>query len=335
MAHPTQSQQPSPGLFFSACFGVYVSAGVKSAIELNVFTAIAEGAVTAAALAEKCRTTERGMRILCDFLVVQGFLTKTDGHYGLTQDSAIFLNQHSPAYVGSAVKFLLRPEVYQELDSLTSLIRTGQQDDSPISSDHPMWVEFARSMAPFVGSAAGEIAEIIEQPQECRVLDIAAGHGLFGISLAQRNPGTQVTALDWPHVLDVAWENARHRGVADRYGVIPGSALQEDWGSGYDIVLLTNFLHHFDRKTCESILLKAHAALKPGGRVVTLEFVPNPDRVSPPFPALFPLIMLSSTPAGDAYTFAELESMFADAGFSKSEHRPLTRSIESIVISTR
>src|SRR5579884_2664217 len=158
MAQPTQSQQPSPARFFGACFGVYVAASAKAAIELNVFTAIADGATTAQALAEKCRATERGMRILCDFLTVHGFLTKTDGHYGLTQDSAMFLNQHSPAYVGSAVKFLLRPDAYQELDRLTNLIRTGQKDDSAISSDHPMWVEFARNMVSFVAGSAAEIA---------------------------------------------------------------------------------------------------------------------------------------------------------------------------------
>jgi 2-polyprenyl-3-methyl-5-hydroxy-6-metoxy-1,4-benzoquinol methylase len=335
MAHPSQSTQPSPAPFFAACNALFTSAAIKSAIELDVFTAIAEGALTPAALAEKCRATERGMRILCDYLTVHGFLTKAEDHYGLTQDSAVFLNQHSPAYVGAAVKFLLREENFRLVQNLTPAIRTGLKDDSPLSSDHPMWVEFARSMAPFVGSSAGEIAELVEQPQQCRVLDIAAGHGLFGIALAQRNPGTRVTAMDWPHVLDVAWENARGRGLADRYNVIPGSAFEADWGSGYDIVLLTNFLHHFDRAGCASILAKAHAALKPGGRVVTLEFVPNQDRVSPPLPAQFAMIMLTTTPAGDAYTYAELASMFADAGFASSEQRPLTRSVQSIVISTK
>lgn len=312
-----------------------LSAAIKAAIELDVFTAIAEGAATAAAIAEKCRATERGTRILCDFLVIHNFLIKTDGHYSLTQDSAIFLNQHSPAYVGSAVRFLMGPRFLDALQNLTGTIRTGLKDDSPLSSDHPMWVEFARSMAPFVAGCAEEIAAMVDAGGECRVLDLAAGHGLFGIAFAERNPAAQITALDWPHVLDVAWENARHRGVSDRYRVIPGSAFTAEFGGGYDLVLLTNFLHHFDRQTCESILLKVHAALKPGGRAVTLEFVPNPDRVSPPIPAAFSMIMLASTPAGDAYTFAELDRMLLDAGFTHNEPRPLTRSVQHIIISTR
>src|SRR6185369_2508977 len=95
-----------------------------------------------------------------------------------------------------------------------------------------------------------------------------------------------------------------------RFETIPGSAFTADFGSGYDLVLLTNFLHHFDVPTNEALLRKVHAALKPGGRAVTLEFVPNEDRVSPPVAAEFSLMMLGNTPAGDAYTFSELDRMF-------------------------
>src|SRR5207245_935840 len=100
---------------------------------------------------------------------------------------------------------------------------------------------------------------------------------------------------------------------------LPGDALRVDYGAGYDVVLLTNFLHHFDTATNESILKKVHTALKPGGRAITLEFVPNEDRISPPAPATFSLIMLAGTPSGEAYTFPEFERMFKNAGFQRSE----------------
>jgi 2-polyprenyl-3-methyl-5-hydroxy-6-metoxy-1,4-benzoquinol methylase len=167
----------------------------------------------------------------------------------------------------------------------------------------------------------------------CKVLDIAAGHGLFGIAFARHNPNAQVTALDWPVVLEVAEENARAAGVAARHRLLPGSAFDVDYGAGYDVVLLTNFLHHFDVPTCEKLLRKVHAALGPGGRAVTLEFVPNEDRVTPPTAATFSMIMLGSTPAGDAYTFAEYQSMFRNAGFSRSELHPLPPTFQHVVIS--
>ena len=98
---------------------------------------------------------------------------------------------------------------------------------------------------------------------------------------------------------------------------------------------LTNLLHHFDPATCEVLFRKVHAALADGGRAVTLEFVPNEDRVSPPEAASFSVMMLISTPSGDAYTFSELERMAANAGFSRSTMHPLPPTIQQVVISEK
>jgi 2-polyprenyl-3-methyl-5-hydroxy-6-metoxy-1,4-benzoquinol methylase len=168
---------------------------------------------------------------------------------------------------------------------------------------------------------------------ECKVLDVAAGHGVFGIHLAEQNPRAEVFALDWPNVLAVARENAERAGVGGRFHELPGSAFDVEFGQGYDLVLFTNFFHHFDPPACESLMRKAHAALKPGGRAVTLEFVPNEDRVTPPAEAAFALVMLASTPSGDAYTFPEFERMFRNAGFARSELHPSPP--EHIIVSSK
>ena len=136
-------------------------------------------------------------------------------------------------------------------------------------------------------------------------------------------------------MLEVAKENAQKAGDADRYNTLEGSAFDVEFGSGYDLVLLTNFLHHFDPPTCETLLRKVHGALADGGRAVTLEFVPNEDRVTPPDAAGFSMMMLTSTPSGDAYTFSELERMFANAGFSRSTLHPLPPTIQQVVISEK
>jgi ubiquinone/menaquinone biosynthesis C-methylase UbiE len=180
---------------------------------------------------------------------------------------------------------------------------------------------------------AQAIAEMTAGQGPCRVLDIAAGHGLFGIEIGRQNPQAEVVALDWAHVLEVAKENARHAGLDGRHRTLPGSAFEVEYGNGFNLVLLTNFLHHFDAATCEKLLRKVHAALAPGGRAVTLEFVPNDDRVTPPDAASFSMIMLGSTAHGDAYTFAEYEHMFASAGFSRSEHHRLPNGPQSVIIS--
>jgi 2-polyprenyl-3-methyl-5-hydroxy-6-metoxy-1,4-benzoquinol methylase len=178
---------------------------------------------------------------------------------------------------------------------------------------------------------AGLVAGDRQQP--LRVLDVAAGHGLFGITIAQEYPKATITALDWPNVLAVASEFARQEGVADRHTLRPGSAFDTDWGGPYDIVLLTNFLHHFDVPTCEKLAKKSLEALVPGGRAITMEFIPDANRITPPSPASFALTMLATTAHGDAYTFAEYEQMFAHAGFRRSEFHPLPPTNQQAVVS--
>ncbi len=314
---------PSAEIVFDTLFGYQRSAALKSALDIDLFTSIDESVASPQALATRCGASERGIRILCDYLTTIGLLTKSDGAYRLTPESAAFLSKRSPAYLGTTARFLLLPELKQNMDGLTDAVRLGGAAPSgdTVSEENPIWVEFARSMGPMMVPAAHGIADLVAGTGPLKVLDIAAGHGLFGITIAQRNPQAQIFAVDWPSVLAVASEHARGAHVQDRYHLVPGDAFKVQFPGGFDVALVTNFLHHFDPPTCTDFLRKVHAALKPGGRVVVLEFVPNPDRVSPPIPARFSLGMLSGTRGGDAYTFAELQQQLSGAGFgSASAH---------------
>jgi hypothetical protein len=340
MSMSDQMPPPSPELFFETVSAYQRPAAIKAAVELDLFTSLGEGQKTASELAESCAASERGVRILCDYLVIMGFLTKEDGRYSPTRDSAVFLNRRSPAYMGGTLEFLLSPMLMSGFDNLADTVRQGgttMPEGGTVAPENPVWVKFARAMAPMMAMPAELMAKIINPDGEgkLKVLDIAAGHGLFGITLARHNPQAEVVALDWPNVLQVARENAQQAGVSERYSTIEGSAFDVDYGSGYDLILLTNFLHHFDPKTCETLLRKVRAALIDGGRAATLEFVPNDDRVSPRVPAAFSMMMLGSTPSGDAYTFAELERMFKNAGFQQSEPHQLPASPQQLIISTK
>jgi ubiquinone/menaquinone biosynthesis C-methylase UbiE len=317
--------QPTPERIFQTLMGYQMTAAMRAAIELDLFTAIAEGNNTPAAIAARCGCAERGARTLCDYLVIIGFLSKQDGRYALVPESQIFLVRTSPAYVGGVAGFLARGSLVEAYQTFTESVRKGGTslpDQGSMTPEHPMWEDFARSMVAMMRLPAAEIARLVGSQGPIKVLDIAAGHGIFGITVAQANPRAEVFAVDWKNVLAIAEQNAREAGVADRYHTIPGSAFDVDFGADYDIALVTNFMHHFDPPTNERLLRKVHAALKPEGRAITLEFVPNPDRVTPPAAAAFSLTMLGSTERGDAYTFAELEEMFRNAGFPRSEAHP-------------
>lgn len=334
------AQQPSPQLFFQTINAYQRTEALKAAIELEVFTVIGEGNTAVPQLAKRCETSERGMRILCDYLCIIGFLGKDGTNYSLTQDSAVFLDKRSPAYLGGATEFISTEKLTDNFKNFAEVVRKGgslDEDGGTVAPDNPIWVKFAKAMAPMIAMPAKLMAKLVDPSanQKLKILDIAAGHGLFGIAFATNNKQAEVVALDWPKVLEVARENASNAGVADRYSTIEGSAFDVEFGSGYDLVLLTNFLHHFDPPTCEILLRKVHASLADGGRAVTLEFVPNEDRISPPDAAAFSVMMLGSTPSGDAYTFSEFERMCANAGFARSEIHELPPTIQQAVISQK
>ncbi|MFB3826971.1 MAG: methyltransferase [Bryobacteraceae bacterium] len=331
---------PSVEHIFRTANAFTQSAALKSAIELGLFTAIAEGNTGVNAIARRCDASERGIRILCDFLTIIGLLTKNGRDYGLTPESAAYLDRNSPTYLGSAVDFLNSEYVFQHFGALTEAVRRGGtaiNHEGAMAANHPMWQIFARAMGPMMKLPALSIVQLLDSGSGKigKVLDIAAGHGVFGITLAARRPEAEIFAVDWDNVLKVARENAASAGVQGRYHTIEGSAFDVEFGTGYDVVLLTNFLHHLDPPAIDGLLRKVHAALKPGGRVVTLEFVPNEDRVSPPAAAAFSLTMLASTERGDAYTAREYESMFRKAGFSRPEFHLLTPSPEQAIICRR
>ena len=225
----------------------------------------------------------------------------------------------------------------EPLRTLAQVVRDGRtslEGQGSVEPENPIWVQFAETMAPMMAPMAGPLGAVVLEGHEgpMRVLDIAAGHGLFGIEVAKQNKQAHVTGLDWAPVLRVALKNAEKAGVQDRYDMLPGSAFEVEFGGPYDAVLLTNFLHHFDKATCVGLLKKVHKVLKPGGRAATLEFVPNEDRVSPPMAAGFAMTMLTTTVSGDAYTFGELKSMYEEAGFKDVRANPIPMSPHTIVL---
>jgi ubiquinone/menaquinone biosynthesis C-methylase UbiE len=328
---------PNPGTVFDMLLAYQRTAALRAAVELDLFRAVGDGPGDAASIAKQCSASERGVRILCDFLVINGILAKGDGRYQHTPTSATFLDPRSPVSIASTARFLGNPAIVEPFNSLAEVVRNGHtslEGDGTVEPNNPVWVDFAESMASLAALSAPGLATVALAGASgpVSVLDIAAGHGLFGIAVAQQNPQAQITALDWPAVLAVAERNAQNAGVAAHFSKLPGSAFDVDFSGPHDIVLLTNFLHHFDPPTCIGLLKKVHAAMKPGGRAAALEFVPNDDRVTPPMAAAFSMTMLGTTPSGDAYTFNELKAMYEAAGFHDVTLQPIPMSPQTAVV---
>ncbi|HQY88112.1 MAG TPA: methyltransferase [Tepidisphaeraceae bacterium] len=322
----------NPAPIFEYFTAYQKTAAMQAAVDIGLFSAIAKGSSTVSTIAKACNASPKGVRVLCDYWTVQGLLRKSNDTYALTPEAATFLDRTSPAYLGGVMGFLNGP-IKPFFEQLTDAVRRGGcESTGTVEVEYDGWIPFAEEMGAMMFPTAQAISKLLGKISG-RVLDVAAGHGLFGIVLAQANPDIKVTALDWPRVLDVAKQHAAKMGVSDRYSTIAGDAFKVDLNGPYDLILLTNLLHHFSTEQCITLLKRLRSALRPGGQLVTLEFVPNEDRVSPPMSATFPLVMLATTERGDAYTFAELDRMLRSAGFANNKLHQPENSPQQIIVS--
>lgn len=340
MSNGNHPPEFSPDHFFTTVNAYYRTAAVKAAIQLGVFDVVDEDGKTLTEIAQACHASARGTRILCRFLVSIGFLKKSNDLFFMTREMTLYLSRKSPRYLGDSIDFLLAPYVVEAFRDLASVVRTGKiafSNDGLTSPNHPQWAEFARAMVPTMAVPSLLVAELADRRanQPLRVLDIGAGHGLFGIAIAQRNPNATVTLIDWENVLRLARENAANAGVLDRVEFCAGDAFDMDFAEGQDVIILANFLHNFDEAACEKILTKAHTALRDGGQVLTVEFIANEDRTSPASAAEFSIMMLGTTFSGEAWTYSDLERMFRRTGYGKVELRSIPPAMEKIVLATK
>jgi len=296
------------------------TAAMKAAVELDIFSIVGDQSLSVEQISSSAGASLRGVRILCDFLCTICLLEKNTNLYNLTEDAKRFLDRLSPYYIGDVIDFLASPEIVSMImdDPKSYVLKGGSSGLTIISQQNPVWVKFARAMMPFASVAAKRTTAYIAKKnmKPRKILDVAAGHGLFGIEVANVIKDALVTAIDWENVLAVAGENAALSGVADRYKTISGNAFEIDWGDNYDLILLPNILHHFDQDECIHLLGKSKNSLSVDGSIFVIDLMPNPDRISPPEQATFAFRMLATTPMGDAYTCAEYEAMAETAGLT-------------------
>jgi len=182
-------ESASPALVFDTLLAYERSAALRAAIELDLFRAVGEGPGDVASVARSCSASERGIRILCDYLTIMGLLVKEGARYRHSPTSAAFLDPRSPACIASISRFLGNQALYEPFLHLADIVRNGRTvlpGSGTVEPENPVWVEFAQSMAPMMAPMAGPLGAIVLDGLSgpLRVLDIAAGHGLFGIEVA-------------------------------------------------------------------------------------------------------------------------------------------------------
>jgi hypothetical protein len=310
----------SPQRIFQLGFSYTVPLMMKAAVDNGIFDALDAGSMTSEAVAEKTGTDARAVRILLNGLIAVDLVAReSDGRYRLTPESAAFLVSGKPAYFGH----LMRHHVDQILPKflqLPRIIKTGKPA-SAVNQEGPgseFFAQFVESIFPNsypAAQALGEHLKVSSADRPIRVLDLAAGSGVWGIALAQKWPRVLVTAVDWPGVLPVTRKMTERFGVADRFTYSPGDLRSADFGKDQNIATLGHILHSEGVAASQALLRKTFAAMAAGGTIAIAEMLCDEGRSGPPHALIFAVNMLVNTDAGDTFTFGEISDWLREAGF--------------------
>jgi ubiquinone/menaquinone biosynthesis C-methylase UbiE len=295
---------------------------ISAAVSNKVFDALATGAKTVEKVSEETGASHRGLRALMDALVALELLKKDrHGKYSLTPESAAFLVSNKSGSLAGFFETIL-PHLMSKWLPLYEITRTGR----PIAAVNEeaegtqFFSELVENIIPMSYPGAqrlGEHLKLAKAKNVVRVLDLAAGSGIWGIALAQESSRVRVTAVDWAGMIPTTKRITKKFGVMDRCEFIGGDLLEADFGDGYDVATLGHILHSEGEQRSRRLLAKTFRALKSGGTIVIAEWLVNDARTAPAPSLMFAVQMLVNTDKGDTFSFNEIKRWLEEAGFKK------------------
>lgn len=330
------TQQKDAGLnpeqLLQMSFSYAPSSILSAGVQLGIFSHIAEGNQTVAEISRAAGASERGTEMLLDALVSLQLLGKNSQQYELTPLSAEFLVRTRPNYLGEMMQTV---RSFQAWNDLAEIVRTGQppQKIEAKEAAEDFFPALVRGLHVINTQPARRTAEILgagTTHKGMSVIDVACGSGIWGIAVAEADKEARVTAQDFPGLFETTRHYLQRHNVEDRYDFLPGDLKEVDFGeSRYDLALLGNIVHSEGEASSRELFKRLYRALKPGGRIVVIDMIPNDERTGPPFALIFALNMLINTEKGGTYTLEEYTRWLNDAGFKRVEtadiqsHSPL------------
>jgi len=302
--------------------GYMPSRCILTALELDIFTAVGDGA-NAEQIGTKIHANARAAGMLLNALVALGLLSKSGDDYKNTPESARFFVQGSKDNHRNGL--LHTANIWHRWSTLTDAVRSGTRvpidrdpDHKDDRDDNPAWTRnFITAMQRHAKDRAPLVVKALGTAGIRRILDLGGGSGAYSIAFAKAGPDVQCEILDIPEVVPLTAGYVRQAGVLAQVSLRAGDMLQDDFGSGYDIIMLNAICHMFSEEQNRDIFRRAHQALAPNGRLVVQDFILNPDKTGPLHAALFSLNMLVGTDAGASYSEVEYTHWMKAAGFTE------------------
>jgi ubiquinone/menaquinone biosynthesis C-methylase UbiE len=322
MAESNEAQELSPRPLMRILGDFANSQILEASIEYDFFTLIAKGFQSADEIAREAKTDPRATRIVLDSLPALGLIEKRVGKYFLTPTAESFLVRGKPSYVGEFRHVALA--LWNGMAHLKESLKTGKPlSRMDTNAELQVWEKLVLGIIVIAEPAAKALCEILKIGTErkgIKVLDIAGGSSIFGMTIVSCDPGAQVTQLDWPNVNAVARKVNKERGLEGKIRFIDGEHHTANIESNhYDLVLASNFCRFESPKGNQELFSKAYSALKPGGIFMVNDFVPNEERTGPTFALRFSVYTLTHTPEGECWTLSQYSDWLKKAGFASIE----------------
>jgi len=295
---------------------------IGAAVSNKVFDTLGSGAKTVEQVVKETGASERGLRTIMNALVGLDLLKKDrQGKYSLTPESAAFLLSDKPGTLAGFFHLILPQHISKWL-RLTDIVRDGRPDKAVNEETEgtKFFTDLVENIIPMSYAGAQALAghlKVAKVKHQMRVLDLAAGSGIWGIALAQKSPAVHVTAVDWSGMIPTTRRITQKFGVADRFDYVEGDLLEANFGNGYDIATLGHILHSEGRERSRKLLEKTFRALKSGSTIAIAEWLVNDERTGPPPSLMFAVQMLVNTEKGDTFSFNEIKRWLEDVGFKR------------------
>src|SRR6185436_9381662 len=313
------------GLLMQVALAHRSSAVLFAASELDVFSKLSLGPMTAAEVANACGAKPEPTRFVLDACVTAGMIEREGDKYKNSPTSEFFLVRGKGPYIGDGLKYA--EDLYPAWGRVAELMRTGKPVMPPetILGDDP---EKTRAFVLAMHERAKGIGAVLPHGADLtgrkHLIDIGGGPGTYSVGLVRQTPGLRSTILDRPGVLAVTKELVAEQGFSDRVSLRPADYLKDDFGSGYDVALLSGMMHRETPESCQLLLRKAFAALDPGGLVMVSDvFFDDDSKQSPPFATFFALNMMLTAEHGTCHARTEMAAWMNAAGFANVEIKPL------------
>jgi len=303
-----------------------------TAVELGVFSVLAQEEKTSEAVAGTLATDSRATDRLLNALVALGFLSKTGNRFSNYPVAQRFLVPGQPEYLASLRHI---GHLWDSWSTLTQAVRTGRAVlPRPSSKSEQKWISaFVEAMHEFALERIPHVVPLIDFTGVEKVLDVGGGSGAYSIAFARAQPQIRAVVFDLPTVVPLAEHYIQEAGLSERVRVQAGDFLQSDLGVGFDVAFISAVIHSNSPHQNVALLAKVHNALVEGGQVVIHDFIMEESRTHPEHGALFALNMLVQTEGGDTYTEEEVAGWLREVGFH-SVHRKDTEA-ETTLISAR